>query len=150
LEPGFFDEKTDDTERLRGLNASFILWSGPKDSHIYLDPFWMHSDNDTYRSGGSPGNDDRDTFGARLWGRRGDLRFDLTLARQTGDFTDCDIEAWGLFAVQSLELSGKGWKPRLTSHIDIASGGGAYGSGNRKGFNQLYASSSYLGATFRF
>jgi hypothetical protein len=145
LEPGFFDEEIDDTERLRGLNASFILRPGPRDSNIYLDPFWIHSDNDTYRSGGSSGNDDRDTFGARLWGRQGDLRFDWTLARQTGDFTDGDIEAWGLFAVQSLSLSDKGWKPRLTSHIDVASGGGADESGTRKGFNQLYASSSYLG-----
>lgn len=58
---------------------------------------------------------------------------------------DRDIDAWGLFAVQSLQLSDRGWKPRLTAHIDVASGGGAGGSGTLKGFNQLYASSGYLG-----
>jgi hypothetical protein len=58
---------------------------------------------------------------------------------------DRDIDAWGLFAVQSVALSDKGWKPRFTTHIDVASGGGAYGTGALKSFHQLYASSNYLG-----
>ena len=58
---------------------------------------------------------------------------------------DRDIDAWGLFTVQSLQLSDQGWKPRLTARIDVASGGGADESGALKGFNQLYASSGYLG-----
>lgn len=56
-----------------------------------------------------------------------------------------DVNAWGLFAVHSLALSDQGWKPRLTSHVDIASGGGAYGAGTLRNFNQRYASSNYLG-----
>lgn len=144
-ERGFFDEEIDDAERLQGLNASLIVSPGPRESNIYLDPFWIHSENPAFRSGGRTGPDNRDTYGVRLWGRRGALRFDWTLARQTGEYTDRNIDAWGLFAVQSLALSDEGWKPRLTAHIDIASGGGAYGSGTLKGFNQLYASSSYLG-----
>lgn len=140
---GSFDEKVSH-ERLYGLNASLIV-SPAKSPNIYLDPFWIHSENPALSSGGHVGLDDRDTFGARLWGQQGNFRYDWTLARQTGDYMNRPIDAWGAFAVQSLALSGKGWKPRLTSRIDIASGGGAYGTGTVKGFNSLYASSNYLG-----
>ncbi len=145
LERGVFDEAIDKTERLQGLNASLILQTGPGKHDIYLDPFWIHSENAAFHSAGRTGQDDRDTCGARLWGQRGDLKFDWTLAHQSGDSSGQDVDAWGLFTIQSLALSDSGWKPRLTAHIDIASGGGAYGSGTQKGFNPLYASSNYLG-----
>ena len=145
LERGSFDEEIDDAERLQGLNASLIILTGSKESNIYLDPFWIHNENPAFRSAGRIGRDERDTFGMRLWGRLGGLRFDWTLAHQTGESLGRDVDAWALFAVQSLSLSDAGWKPRLTAHFDIASGGGANGSGPMKGFNQLYASSNYLG-----
>lgn len=144
LERGSFDEEINSAERLAGLNASLAVSSG-SGSDAYLDPFWIHSENPSFRSGSHVGLDDRDTFGLRLWGRQGDLIFDWTLAHQTGRYMNRDIDAWALFVVHSAALSNEGWKPRLTTHIDIASGGGAYRTGTLKGFNQLYASSSYLG-----
>ena len=141
---GSFDEKINHAERLQGLHASLAV-SPDGEADIRLDPFWLRSANPGFRSGGRAGPDDRDTFGARLWGQRGGLKFDWTVAHQTGKFMDRDIDAWGLFTVHSLALSNTGWKPRLTAHIDIASGGGAYRNGTLKGFNQLYASSGYLG-----
>lgn len=143
-ERGAFDETVHSAERLSGLHASLPLSSGNRPD-IALDPFWLHSENPAFRAGGEVGHDHRDTFGARLWGAHGNLKFDWTLAQQTGKSRNRDIDAWGLFTVHSLTLSSKGWKPRLTAHVDMASGGGAYGSGTRKGFNQLYASSGYLG-----
>ncbi len=143
-ERGAFDEGINDAERLRGLNASLLVSSG-SGPNTYLDPFWIHSENPNFRSGGQVGRDDRDTFGVRLWGRQGDLKFDWTLAHQTGKYMNRDTDAWGLFVIHSLALSKEGWKPRLTAHIDMASGGGTYGAGTLKGFNQLYASSNYLG-----
>ncbi|MBJ7310917.1 alginate export family protein [Rugamonas sp. CCM 8940] len=143
LAAGFFDEEINHAERLRGLNASLIVDSG-NGPNTYLDPFWIHSDNPAYRAAGKLGRDARDTVGARLWGRRGDLRFDWTLAHQSGRSVERDVDAWGLFAVHSLALSGGAWKPSLTAHVDIASGGASAGGGSR-GFNQLYASSNYLG-----
>ncbi|MES3020376.1 MAG: alginate export family protein [Pseudomonadota bacterium] len=136
---GAFDEGTNHAERITGLNASLAL--APE---LRLDPFWIQSANPSLRSGGRIGPDARDTFGVRLWGRQGDVRFDWTLAHQRGRDQKADAKAWGLFAVQSLALSGHAWKPRLTSHVDLASGG-SYGNATFKGFNQLYASSAYLG-----
>mgnify|MGYP001602640757 CR=1 FL=1 len=144
LARGSFDEEINRAERLQGINASFVVSPGNKPS-AFLDPFWIHSENPAFRSGGHTGADNRDTYGARLWGRRGAVKFDLTLARQTGQYMDRAIDAWGIFLVQSVALSDKGWKPRLVTHIDTASGGGAYGAGTLSGFHQLYASSNYLG-----
>lgn len=144
LGQGLFDETVNHAERLKGINASLVVSSNGSAS-LYLDPFWMQSENPSFRSGGRVGHDRRDTYGARLWGRQGALRFDWTLVRQTGESLGRDIDAWGLFAVQSLALWDKDWKPRLTAHVDVATGGGAHGSGTSKGFHPLYASSGYLG-----
>ncbi|MDI1301559.1 MAG: alginate export family protein [bacterium] len=144
MERGAFDEAINHAERLAGISASLVVspGSGPD---TYLDPFWMHSEKPGVRSGGHVGLDDRDTVGTRFWGQHGRLKFDWTLAHQAGNYMGRDIDAWGLFTVHSLALASAGWKPRLTAHADIASGGGAYGTGTLKGFNPLYASSSYLG-----
>lgn len=99
-----------------------------------LQPFWLHTTMQATPANGG-GIDARDTLGARFTGTRGTMRWDWTIARQHGKAGARDVHAWGLFAVQGLALSATGWKPRLTSHVDIAS----------RDFNPLYASSSYLG-----
>lgn len=149
---GQFDESINHGERLQGLNANLSM-PGSSETALSLDPFWLHSENPAFRVGGRIGLDARDTVGLRLWGRHGRLALDWTLARQTGRHSPPSagngrgrrIDAWALFTVHSLALSGTGWKPRLTARLDIASGGSSGGSGTLRGFNQLYASSNYLG-----
>jgi hypothetical protein len=136
LERGSFDEKVDHGERLQGVNASMVVARDAKGHDIYLEPFWIHT---TVKSA-----DDRHSYGARIWGQRGAAKFDATIVRQTGERAGRDIEAWGFFAVQSLAVGSAGWKPRLTLHVDVASGGSA-GSSKDSSFNPLYSSSSYLG-----
>ncbi len=141
---GSFDEEINHSERLQGLTTSLaIAYEGAP--NISLDPFWIHTENPSLRLGSRVGLDGRNTLGARLWGQYGELRYDWTLAHQSGRYLDRGVDAWGLFTVQSLALSNAAWKPRLTAHIDMASGGGAYGTGTLNGFNPLYASSAYLG-----
>lgn len=144
LERGAFDEGVDDAERLQGLAGGLVL-SANASTTAYLDPFWYHSENPDIRVGDDVALDRRDTYGARFWGQRGAWQWDWTLARQNGTHGDRDLEAWGVFAVQSLALANDGWRPRLTSHVDLASGGGSYEAGTVRSFHQLYASSSYLG-----
>ena len=141
---GSFDEEINHDERIQGINASLAI-TAEGWMKTSLDAFWFYTRKPDFRSGGLVGLDDRYTLGVRFQGSRGRLKFDWTLARQSGDFTGRDVDAWGVFAVQSIALSDKGWKPRLTSHVDIASGGGSYGVGTLRRFNQLYASSGYLG-----
>lgn len=141
---GDFDETVDRAERLQGANASLVLARGPGGSNVYLDALWTHSEHPALRSGGSTGRDARDTYGTRLWGRRGRAAFDWTLLRQTGRHRSGEVNAWGLFAVQSLAATNTRWKPRLDLRLDVASGG-ARDSSAFKSFHALYASSAYVG-----
>ena len=144
LNSGYFDERVRSSERLSGATASLLLNKG-QGPNSYLEPFWIHSENPAYRVADVIGVDARDTYGLRLWGRNSNWRYDWTLARQTGRFQDRSVSAWGVFAVNSVGLSDDGWQPRLMVRLDVATGGNAFGSGQIKGFNSLYASSSYLG-----
>lgn len=139
LERGIFDDGINAAERLRGLNASLAGAPGQGGS-LFLEPFWFRSESPSFSTGGGTGPDDRDSYGLRLWGAREATSFDWVLARQTGRSLGRDVDAWGLFAAQTLALSDQGWKPRLGARLDLASGGAAA----RAGFNQLYASSSYV------
>jgi hypothetical protein len=132
---GFADEAVAHGEKLQGVNAGVVLARDARDEDIYLDPFWIHSE--------LPG-EHRNTFGARLWGQRGNLGFDATLVRQQGRQQQRDVDAWGFFAVQRMALADGGWKPRATLHVDVASGA-RQGSADRAGFSPLYSSSNYLG-----
>lgn len=67
---GGFDEKINHAEKLQGLNASFIVSKG-EGPNTYLEPFWIHTENPVFRVAGKSGVDDRNTVGARLWGRLG-------------------------------------------------------------------------------
>jgi hypothetical protein len=130
---------------LRGVNASVVVSRG-QGKEARLDPFWLHTASPWFRIGDETGNDRRDTFGLRFRGGLGAARWDWTAARQSGRTLEGRrIDAWGIFAVQSFILSDRGWKPRLTSHIDVASGGGVDDGGTLRNFHPLYASSSYLG-----
>jgi hypothetical protein len=141
---GDFDEVVDRAERLKGGNASLLLSRGAGGSNVYLDALWMHSEHPALRSAGSTGRDERDTYGARLWGSRGPAAFDWTIVRQTGRHRTGDVDAWGLFAVQSLIVRRTRWQPRLDLRVDVASGG-VRDSGAFRSFHELYASSAYLG-----
>lgn len=142
-ENGAFDEEVDNGERIQGISVSQIRASdeGP---NTYWDSYLIHTEKPNFRSGSQIGLDERYTVANRLWGRKGNVRFDVTLAHQSGSYINRNIDAWGLFAVNSFELSTTGWKPMFTARIDIASGG-AYGQNSTRGFNPLYASSNYLG-----
>jgi hypothetical protein len=130
-----FDERVNRTERLSGATASVAL---PRLAGAWhLDPFWLR----TEKSGAT-----RETWGMRLWGRRGGLTIDWTAAGQNGLVGDRAVGAWALFASQSWGPTEVRWQPRLGLRIDLASGDGGSAAPRRmRGFDPLYASSSYLG-----
>lgn len=145
LARGVFDETVNRAERLQGLTGSVVISPLGEEPSIFVDPFWFHTENPSFRSGGRTGLDQRDTYGVRVWGKQGNVAFDWTVASQRGHFLDRRVEAWGLFGSHYVTLSTKGWTPRVGARLDVASGGNSYGSGTLKSFNQLHASSGYLG-----
>ena len=145
LARGAFDESLRRGERLRGVTAGTVVADGAAGTTLYTDPFWYHTERADARVGAASGRDARDTWGARLWGRGGRVTLDWTLARQSGRFAERDVNAWALFAVQSVALGAGERAPRLGVRVDAASGGGTFTSGTVRGFQPLYASSGYLG-----
>lgn len=145
LGAGAFDDGIDGDERLRGANASIVLSRDARGASACLDPFWLHTEIPQVRLSGAAQDDRRDTLGVRLWGRAAGSTFDVTAAHQQGRHGDRDVDAWALFASQSLLLDDGAWQPRLTLHVDVASGGAASDTGTVRTFHQLYASSGYLG-----
>ncbi len=143
--PKVLDEVADRGERVRGVNVSVMVARDPARGALYLDPFWIQSASPRLRVGDRVGADARRTAGMRLWGQRGRLSLDWTLAHQGGRAAGRDVNAWGLFAMQSITLAPTRWKPRLELRVDVASGGGTRGTGPVKELNPLYASSVYLG-----
>jgi len=142
---GSFDDGVLENTILRGANASIVVSpEGRTDS--FLDPFWFHTEIPGIGPNTTNTVDRRDTYGLRLWGHQGTLRWDWTAVGQSGrTIANRRIDALALFAVQSLSLSETGWKPRLTSHLDIASGDHRTGDHRSRTFHPLYASSNYLG-----
>ncbi|HVT72818.1 MAG TPA: alginate export family protein [Lacunisphaera sp.] len=128
------DERISRTERLGGLTGSVAV-PGAGGS-LRLDPFWLRSE--------TPGIV-RNTFGAAARGERGRVSIDWVAAVQSSHVDERDRAAWAVFATQSLELTGRGWRPRLSLRIDAASAGRSGRERTTGGFDQLYASSSYLG-----
>ncbi len=129
-----FDEGVSRTERLAGITASLPIPGAG--NALSLDPFWFRTEKSESA---------RDTIGARFVGRHGRLSVDWTAAVQSGHYEARHVQAWAFFASQSLELTGWRWNPRLGLRIDAASGGGLDRDRPTGSFDQLYASSSYLG-----
>ena len=98
-------------------------------SKLYLDPFVWRYRQDARRWGGETAGEVRHYAGARLRGSVGRATIDWTLARQTGEYGDRDIDAWQLFTQQGVRLGEAASAPRVGVRFDYASGGGAYDDG---------------------
>ena len=145
LDSGWFDDDVRDGERLHGLHMGFEIVPAVGGTAVHVDPFWFHSELPGTRWGHDAGLDERDTVGARLHGSVGAIAFDSTVAHQSGAFAGRGVDAFGAFVAASVALSDGGWRPRLTVHLDVGSGGGAGGDGSVRGFHPLRASSACLG-----
>ncbi|WP_170066013.1 MULTISPECIES: alginate export family protein [Alphaproteobacteria] len=143
---GAFDEQVNGDERLKGVNASIVVARGKGAGNIYLDPFLFVTSNVRGLAGPSQGADKRKSFGIRLWGSRGPVSVDWTAIRQTGEHKGRNIDAWAASLVQSVLVKEKGVRVRAGFRLDMGSGGNSFDpDGPIKSFNQLYASSNYLG-----
>lgn len=142
LEPDALDDGVDPRTSLRGMTAGFVLGQA---GESFIEPFWFRTRQSAHRIGTATGEDERDSIGLRAWGRRGALKFDALVLRQTGETAGGRaVSAWAASFGASMALSGSGWRPRLSSRIDLGSGGGAWGTGRVRTFHPLYASSNYV------
>jgi hypothetical protein len=145
LNTGGFDEHVDHGEELTAVNGSISLIPYGKEQSLFLDPLWFHTYN-VKDPGAKSGLGHRDTYGTRLWGKRGALSFDWMAFRQTGDHLGRNVSAWAATLDTSVRLTTAWWRPRVGLRLDMSSGGGSYAkTGPIEAFSPVYQSSNYLG-----
>lgn len=109
--------------------------------NVNADLYWMRRDRDFIM-------DDRDTVGARLFGKLGDSGFDYDLegAYQTGDSGTSDVSAYMIGAQVGYTLSDLECKPRFFVGFDMGSGDNDPTDSDVQTFDQLYPlGHAYLG-----
>ncbi|HEX8485861.1 alginate export family protein [Sphingomonas sp.] len=127
---GTGDDVTDRDQRFSGITIGVVLpqgWLGG--SALYLEPFIWRSRHRTRQWGAIVEREERHFYGVRLWGDVGRLTLDWTADRQDGRFGSRAIDAWQVFAAQTLRLGHVSNAPRIGFHADYASGGGVTGKG---------------------
>jgi hypothetical protein len=88
------------------------------------------------------GDEERQTFGTRLFGAAGGFDYDIEPVIQTGTFAGRDILAWTFASTAGYRFQAAPAKPRLGLDFDVASGdtkGGSFGT-----FNPLYFKAGYF------
>lgn len=138
-----FDDPTNHDEGIDGVNTSFVIppFGAAK---LFFDPFVFRYHKAAQRWGTTIGRERRAFYGARLWGTIGDGTIDITALGQGGSFAGRDIDAKAVFTNLGYLLDKGALHPRIGVHVDLTSGGGAYGTGPLRNFNYFYAPAPYF------
>lgn len=128
---GTGDDRVDHARRFSGVTTGVVLpqtWFGG--SKLYLEPFAWRLRRDAVTFGSDTAREARRFYGLRLWGDAGRVTLDWSANRQSGRFGPRTIDAWQVFAAQTIRLGDAGTSPRIGLHVDYGSGGGGYRNGS--------------------
>lgn len=131
-----FDDSTNYDYSLFGATASRRLGEGetaPRLELLYANTDRLGVAFDT----GTPGQDDRHTFSARVFGRAEAWDYDVEGVYQGGDFRGLDISAWYVSGTVGRTFQHP-WAPRVAVRVDAASGDDDRTDGELNTYNQLY------------
>ncbi|MDF8331708.1 alginate export family protein [Novosphingobium cyanobacteriorum] len=138
--PGNFDDTPSDVRRLSGAYLTTRLGGGAS-----ADLYWLHYRNDRATFGGVTGAERRETYGLRLFGKRGRLAWNWETMIQRGQFAGSAIRAWSQATETSLSFPELRYRPRLRLRANIASGDARRGDGRLGTFNAMFPKGKYFG-----
>ena len=122
----------DSNNTLSGIYAKQKL-----NSNSGIEYYWLASERDDVSFNGTSGNEDRDTFGLRHWGKINPrLSYELEGAYQNGNVGSENVSAFMLAGDLTYAFAGES-KSKLIFAIDYASGDDDAG-GEVNTFNQLF------------
>ncbi len=137
---GDFDDRTSDTRRLDGVYATLALGGGAN-----ADLYWLGYRNHVARFGGISDAEARDTFGLRLFGKRGRFSWNWETMIQRGSFAGKRIRAWSQATETAISFPHMRLQPRLRLRANIASGDRDPQDGTLGTFNALFPKGRYFG-----
>ena len=137
---GDFDDRTSDTRRLDGIYATLALGGGAN-----ADVYWLGYRNHAARFGNVSGAEARDTFGLRLFGKRGRLSWNWETMIQRGSFAGKRIRAWSQATETAISFPHMRLQPRLRLRANIASGDRDPQDAALGTFNALFPKGRYFG-----
>ncbi|PXA97665.1 hypothetical protein DMC47_12450 [Nostoc sp. 3335mG] len=138
--PGNFDDRSSPTRALHGVYATLPLAAGAK-----ADLYWLRYENKLARFHEVTGQERRDTFGVRLWGRSGALAWNWEAMLQRGRFEGEPIRAWSIASETSYAWPQLRFAPRLRLRANIASGDHDPADHVLGTFNAMFPKGKYFG-----
>lgn len=109
-----------------------------------MDLFGFGLQTDARSLAGEVGDEQRYTFGTRLFGRYQALDWSWNLAGQRGHLGGASIRAWALSSDSGYTFAHP-WQPRLGLRVDAASGDGEPGDGKVGTFDPLFPRNGVYG-----
>lgn len=109
-----------------------------------VDLFAFGLETDDRSLDGESGDEQRYTYGTRLFGRHQALDWSWNLAGQTGHLGNASIRAWAVSSDTGYTFAHP-WQPRLGMRIDAVSGDGDLGDGKVSTFDPLFPRNGVYG-----
>ncbi len=139
--PGVFDDSTDRTQKLWGLYAVTAL---PQLPGANLDLYYLGYEHDGAKFAQGSADETRQTFGARLWGKRGGWDYNGEAVTQSGHFGADRIQAWMLSLDTGYTDATLPEKPRWGVRGGIASGDRDPNDSQLNTYNGLFPRGAYF------
>lgn len=141
LHVGAFNDEPEQGETFWG-GYGVIPLQALSDGHLDLYYFGLERKEAAFQQGVADEN--RHSFGARLWGKPGNWDYNYEAVIQTGSFGDGDIFAWTFASDTGYTFCSILFSPRLGLKADIASGDSNPRENRLNTFNALFPKQPYF------
>nr|WP_246152507.1 alginate export family protein [Sphingomonas montanisoli] len=141
--PGDFDDRTSDTKHLDGVYTTFAIADGLK-----IDAYWLDYRNETASFEQGRGDERRQTYGARFFGKSGALSWNWEAMLQRGHFGGATIRAWSIASETGFAFDALPLKPHVRLRANVASGDKNPADNRLGSFNALFPKGN-ISASFR-
>lgn len=133
-------------EPIQAQSFSGIYASWPVDyaASNTLDAYLLNYSNEDAAYLGAKGTEERQTYGLRWSGKKGQWDYDWEAVAQLGEVGNEKIRAWTLATDTGYTFRETAWQPRVGLKADIASGDSNKKDGKLETFNPLFFKANYF------
>ena len=112
--------------------------------HLKADLYYLGFKNNHARYAAGAGEEVRQTFGTRVFGKAYGFDYDVEPIIQVGRFGHRDIRAWTVGTSGGYTFANMPLQPRMGLQFDVVSGDSGHGAGAFGTFNPLYFKAGYF------